>query len=67
MYIGHKVVDYKTCMGLSNYGTANMLLKSGQLRLACAGFMQHHIIETLYNFKRQRCMLSLESKWRDKF
>jgi hypothetical protein len=32
-------------MGLSNYGAANMLLKSGQIRLAYAGLM--HIIKTL--------------------
>jgi hypothetical protein len=47
MYIGHKVVDYQTCMGLSNYGAPNMLLKSGQIRLAYAGLMQLHIIKTL--------------------
>jgi hypothetical protein len=47
MYIGHKVVDYQTCMGLSNYGAANMLLKLGQIRVAYAGLMQLHIIKTL--------------------
>jgi hypothetical protein len=34
-------------VGLSNYGAANMLLKSGQLKIAYAGLMQLHIIKTL--------------------
>jgi hypothetical protein len=34
-------------MGLSNYGAANMLLKSGQIRFAYAGLMQFHVIKIL--------------------
>jgi len=34
-------------MGPSNYGAANMLLKSGQIRLVYAGLMQLHVVKAL--------------------
>jgi hypothetical protein len=48
-------------MGVSNYDAANVLVKVSRYRLAniYAGFMQHHVMKTLYNGRMVKTCFSV--------